>query len=124
MWTTCKRRSRRKSRTLLNRASPANDPYRTFYFPKGTFDTLAAFTTMLNALEFAIIGAYLAAVRQFSFMAARPNSFYFNNNNPHTYSRDELSYFAQVWASILGVECEHRVPGRVISNSNPDNQLN
>jgi hypothetical protein len=111
-------------RSLLNGTDASADPYQTFYFPAGTFDTLSAFTGMLNTLENAFIGAYLAAVRQFSFMAARPNSYYANNNNTHTYSRDELGYFAQVSASIMGIECEHRVLGRVISNSNPANQLN
>lgn len=111
-------------RSLLTATDPSTDPYQTFYFPAGTFDTLDAFTGMLNALEDAFIGAYLAAVRQFSFMATRPNSNYVNSNSTHTFSRDELSYFAQVSASILGVECEHRVLGRVISNTNPANQLN
>jgi hypothetical protein len=57
-------------------------------------------------------------------MAARGNSNYFNSNSTHTFSRDELIYFGQVSASILGIECEHRVLGRVISNTNPANQLN
>ncbi len=111
-------------RSLLGGSSAATDPYQTFYFPKGTFDTLASFTGMLNALEDAFIGAYLAAVRQFAFMASRPDVYYFNKTNTHTFNRDDLSYFAQVSASILGVECEHRVLGRVISNTNPANQLN
>lgn len=111
-------------RTLLNGTDASGDPYQTFYFPAGTFDTLSAFTGMLDALENAFIGAYLAAVRQFSFMAARANSDYFNSNSTHTFSRDELNYFAQVAASIMGIECEHRVLGRVISNTNPANQLN
>ncbi len=54
-------------------------------------------------------------------MASRPNSFYVNANQSHTSSRDDLSYFAQVAASIMGVECEHRTLGRVISNTNPAN---
>lgn len=111
-------------RSLLNGSNASGDPYQTFYFPKGTFDTLSAFTAMLDALENAFIGAYLAAIRQFAFMAARPNSDYFNSNNTHTFSRDELIYYSQVAASILGIECEHRVLGRVISNTNPANQLN
>ncbi|HSM77272.1 MAG TPA: ferritin-like domain-containing protein [Bryobacteraceae bacterium] len=111
-------------RSLLNGAAASGDPYQTFHFPAGTFDTLSAFTAMLDALENAFIGAYLAAVRQFGFMAARGNSNYFNSNSTHTFSRDELIYFGQVSASILGIECEHRVLGRVISNTNPANQLN
>jgi len=110
-------------RSLVNGSDASGDPYQTFYFPAGTFDTLAAFTAMLDALESAFIGAYLAAVRQFSFMASRPNSFYVNAAQTHTYSRDDLSYFAQVSASIMGVECEHRTLGRVISNTNPANNL-
>jgi hypothetical protein len=34
-----------------------------------------------------------------------------------------LDYFAKVSATIMGIECEHRVLGRVISNSNPANDL-
>jgi hypothetical protein len=36
----------------------------------------------------------------------------------------DLEYYAQVTAAILGIESEHRVLGRVISNTNPANQLN
>ena len=34
-----------------------------------------------------------------------------------------MAYFAKVAGTILGVESEHRVLGRVISNTNPANNL-
>lgn len=40
-----------------------------------------------------------------------------------TYSPEQLVYLSKVSASIMGVECEHRVLGRVISNSNPANNV-
>src|ERR1700678_922578 len=46
-------------RGLLGISSSANDPVQTFYFPAGTFDTLAPFIGTLEALENAFIGAYL-----------------------------------------------------------------
>ena len=36
---------------------------------------------------------------------------------------EQLEYYAKVAASIMGIECEHRVLGRVISNTNPANNL-
>ncbi len=41
-----------------------------------------------------------------------------------TYSSEQLVYLAKVSASIMGIESEHRVLGRVISNSNPANNRN
>ncbi len=52
-------------RSLLNGSAASGDPYQTFYFPAGAFDTQAAFTGMLIALESAFIGAYLAACLTF-----------------------------------------------------------
>jgi hypothetical protein len=114
-------------RSLISGTSPATDPYQTFYFPAGTFDTLPTFLATLNALENAFIGAYLSAVRQFAFMAANVarsgQGAYFSANGGHAYTTDELQYFAQVSASIMAIEQEHRVLGRVISNTNPSNNL-
>ena len=106
-------------------ASVATDPYQTFYFPSGTFDTLSAFTSTLETLEQAFIGAYLNAIREFSILASRattrgvPTGQY---GGP--YSGAQLSYFAEVAASILGIECEHRVLGMVINNVNQPNDRN
>ena len=103
-------------------ATPGGDPYQTFYFPAGTFDTLTAFIGILEALEQAFIGAYLNAIREFSLLAARattrgvPTGAY---GGP--YSGAQLSYFAEVAASILGIECEHRVLGLVITNTTQPN---
>jgi hypothetical protein len=109
-------------RDALQIKSAAGDPVQTFYFKEGTFDTLAAFTSTLNALENAFIGAYLNAVQELALMAsnARING---NGGGSSPFTAEELEYFAKLAASILGVECEHRVLGRVISNSNPANNL-
>lgn len=106
-------------------STAATDPYQTFYFPAGTFDTLGAFIPTLEALENAFIGAYLEAIREFSNLAIRATI----RNVPTgpyggPFSGGQLNYFAQVAASILGVECEHRVLGSVITNSTQPNNLN
>lgn len=113
-------------RSLLGGKSPSGDPVQTFYLPTGCFSSLSTFTAVLDALENAFIGAYLEATIEFAQMASdtrigrnrqkNPTGGYFDSRN--------LEYFAQVAASILGVESEHRVLGRVISNTNPANQLN
>ena len=56
-------------RTLLGLGSSTQDPYQTFYFPAGTFDTLPPFLALLDALENAFIGAYLTAVQEFAVLA-------------------------------------------------------
>ncbi len=112
-------------RGLLKIPNAAADPVQTFYFPKGTFDTLGPFLGLLDALENAFIGAYLNAIQEFSSMATRARL----QRSRHewfdpTYSPEELDYLAKVSATIMGIECEHRVLGRVISNSNPANNRN
>jgi hypothetical protein len=95
--------------------SAATDPYQMFYFPAGTFDTIAAFGATLEALENAFIGAYLNAVRELASLAARasqrgvPDGPY---GGP--FSAAQLEYFAMVVASVLGVEAEHRALARII----------
>ncbi len=108
-------------RALLGIAKPHLDPVQTFYFPTGTFDTLAAFTGTLDALENAFIGAYLNATQEFaakSAMARRRD-----DGKYEGYTAEQLDYFAKVAAAIMGIEAEHRVLGRVISNTNPANNL-
>jgi Ferritin-like domain len=101
------------------------DPYQTFYFPTGTFTTIGAFMATLESLENAFIGAYLNAIREFSNLAIRATIRNVPSGRPGgPFSGFELNYFAQVAASILGVECEHRVLGGVISNANQPNNLN
>ena len=106
-------------------SSAATDPYQTFYFPIGTFSNLTSFTNTLEALENAFIGAYLNAIREFSTLALRsvvrnvPTGPY---GGP--YSAAQLSYFAEVAASIMGIECEHRVLGGVINNVLQPNNFN
>ena len=110
-------------RSLLGISGASGDPVQTFYFPAGSFDTLGAFTGLLDALENAFIGAYLNAIQEFATMSATQRAFGKNNGDNGTYTTEQLDYFAKVSASILGIESEHRVLGRVISNSNPANNL-
>lgn len=113
-------------RTLIGKTSSSTDPVQTFYLPTGTFDTLGAFVGILDALENAFIGAYLNATIEFAQMAvdtARNRGSQLDaGGNPYT--PRVLEYFAEVAASIMGVEAEHRVLGRVVSNTNPANNLN
>jgi hypothetical protein len=105
-------------------AGASSDPYQTFYFPAGTFDTLSSFISTLETLEAAFIGAYLTAVREFSMMASQTGSSVPDGPYGGPYSAAQLDYFAQVAASIMGVEAEHRVLGTVILNANQPNNLN
>jgi hypothetical protein len=115
-------------RSLLGIADAGHDPVQTFYFPAGSFDTLAAFTGLLDALENAFIGAYLNAIQELAakaaYVRAHAGEERHHDDSDSKYSAEQLEYFAKVAASIMGIECEHRVLGRVISNSNPANNLN
>ena len=115
-------------RSLLGIPSSASDPVQTFYFPAGTFETLGNFTGLLDALENAFIGAYLNAIQEFAAKSAalreRNEESHRDDDSEKRYTVAQLDYFAKVAGSIMGIECEHRVLGRVISNSNPANNLN
>jgi hypothetical protein len=112
-------------RGLLGIPKSSADPVQTFYFPAGSFDTLGPFLGLLDALENAFIGAYLNAIQEFASKAAWVREQRRQGNNyDETYSPEQLDYLAKVSASIMGIECEHRVLGRVISNSNPANDRN
>ncbi len=104
-------------RALLGISGSASDPVQTFYFPAGVFDTLTPFIATLEALENAFISAYMNAIVEFSRMSGVAGS----NSD---YTSGQLSYYAEVAAAILGVECEHRTLGRVIANLNPANNRN
>jgi hypothetical protein len=106
----------------LGGASAAGDPYQTFYFAEGTFSNLATFLATLNALENAFIGAYLNAIQEFSSKAALAATGGLSGADAQHTAAD-YEYFAKIAASILGVEAEHRVLGRVIGNNNPANNL-
>ena len=112
-------------RALTGGSSAARDPFQTFYFPTGSFDTLGAFLGLLNALENAFIGAYLAATKEFAAMAAdvKAGAASYTDASGAAYTSGQLEYFAQVAAAIQGVESEHRVLGRVIGNNNPANNV-
>jgi hypothetical protein len=110
-------------RSLLGISGPSGDPAQTFYFPAGSFETLSAFTGLLNALENAFIGAYLNAIQEFAAMSAKAHEAGWRDRDGGRYTSEKLDYFAKVSATIMGIECEHRVLGRVISNTNPANNL-
>lgn len=112
-------------RALISGANPGTDPVQTFYLPTGTFNSLASFTSVLNALESAFIGAYLAATLEFAQMAcdSRAGGVRQSSATGSLYSSSTLEYLAQLSASIMGVECEHRVLGRDLSSSNPANNV-
>jgi Ferritin-like domain len=106
-------------RGLLGINDASKDPVQTFYFPSGSFDTLGAFLALLDALENAFIGAYMNAIQEFAAMSARLRILGFLEGQ--NYTAEQLDYFAKVSASIMGVECEHRVLGRDLGNLNPAN---
>lgn len=89
-----------------------------FYFPTGTFDSLAGFLPVLVALETAFIGAYMTAVEEFASMAASYNGFSSQQANPaksgSNLTQGDLVLYAKVASSILGVESEHRALARAI----------
>jgi hypothetical protein len=75
----------------------------TIYFPSGAFSSSGNFLSLLDTLENAFIGAYLAAV---SYWASQ-----------------SLPGYAEDAAQIMGIEAEHRALGRVTSGTNPPNNL-
>ncbi len=105
-------------------ADATTDPYQTFYFPTGTFDTISAFTSMLETLENAFIGAYLTAIGELASLAIAPGNPTAAGPYGGPYSSSQLGYFAEVAASIMGIEAEHRVLGQVILNAAQPNNLN
>lgn len=110
-------------RSLLGIKASSGDPAQTFYFPAGAFDTLGTFLGLLNALENAFIGAYLNAIQEFAKMSTRLRDGWWWDRDGTRYSAQQLDYFAKVSATIMGIEAEHRVLGRVIGNNNPANNL-
>jgi hypothetical protein len=107
-------------RSLLGISDASKDPVQTFYFPSGGFDTLGPFLALLDALENAFIGAYMTAIQEFATMSSRVRLLGFLDGEPK-YTAEQLDYFAKVSASIMGVECEHRVLGRDIGGMIPAN---
>jgi hypothetical protein len=110
-------------RGQLGISGASSDPYTTFYFAPGTFDTLSPFISLLETLENAFIGAYLVAVRELSNLAVQTGPGKPLGPPGGPFNADQLSYYAQVAASIMGVEAEHRTLGNVINNVNPANNL-
>jgi hypothetical protein len=95
--------SEEKAHLDLLLGAGAAAPPATFYFTASTFSDLGTFTSTLDALETAFIGAYAAAVQRFCDL-----------------SQGDLAKLA---SRILGVEAEHRVLGRVITGALPPNNL-
>ncbi len=85
---------------VTNGGAPATT---TFHFPADTFDNLATFLTVLDQLENAFIGAYLAAMQRFAALGQ--------------------PLLAEIAGQILGVESEHRVLGQIIAEASPPNDL-
>jgi hypothetical protein len=110
-------------RKLLGIPNPGGDPNQTFYFASTVFSQVPAFLMTLEALEDAFIGAYINAIREFAALASatQAGATYRNPASGGTFSAAELDYLAEVSGTILGVESEHRVLGRVIASVNPAN---
>jgi hypothetical protein len=100
-----------------------NDPYQTFYFAPDTFSSISVFLATLNALENAFIGAYLTLIEELAYKATAALQGHLTGGDTK-YSAQQYELFAKIAASILGVESEHRVLGRVIGNVNPANNYN
>ena len=113
-------------RSLIGKTSSTTDPVQTFYLPSSAFETIAGFTGLLDALENAFIGAYLTATIEFAQMAVDAKGFGRRQRDAFgkPYKTTDLEYFAQVAASIMGVEAEHRVLGRDVSGMIPANNRN
>jgi hypothetical protein len=113
-------------RTLIGKTSSTTDPVQTFYLPSNAFETIGGFTGLLDALENAFIGAYLTATIEFAQMAVDAKGFGRRQRDAFgkPYKTTDLEYFAQVAASIMGVEAEHRVLGRDVSGMIPANNRN
>ena len=113
-------------RTLIGKASSTTDPVQTFYLPSSAFETIGGFTGLLDALENAFIAAYLEATIEFAQMAVDAKGFGRPQRDAFgkPYKTTDLEYFAQVAASIMGVEAEHRVLGRDVSGMIPANNRN
>lgn len=103
-------------RAQLNISASTSDPVQMFYFPTGTFDTLANFFPIIIALETAFVAAYMTAVQEFGLMLGdvSPYSSTQMAASGTTYSATELATFAMICAAILGVEAEHRTLARAI----------
>lgn len=102
----------------------AIDPVQNFYFKPATFSNINIFIATLAVLENAFIGAYLNTIREFASLAARSGEKGVANGPfGGPYSAAQLEWFGEVAASIMGVECEHRVLGPVILNANQPNNL-
>lgn len=86
-----------------------------FYFPTGAFANAANFLAVLDALETAFIGAYLAAIREWANPASAAAM-----SVPSGFTAWQL---AEVAGQFLGTEAEHRALGRVTSGMNPPNNL-
>ena len=87
-----------------------------FFFPTGSFKNQHTFLAVLSALEDAFIGAYLAAIGDWSRKDSPARE-----TVPEGFTPSQL---AQIAAQIMGVEAEHRVLGRDVDNQAvPNNRI-
>jgi Ferritin-like domain len=112
-------------RGLIGQTVATADPVQTFYFPRATFDDLDTFLSILDGLENAFVGAYLAAIRELTHMLAGlgPEITTQVDAKGAPYSATQLAFSVEAAASILGVEAEHRALGRVIGHGIPANNV-
>jgi hypothetical protein len=85
-----------------------------FYFPAGSFKNSAAYLGVLDALETAFIGAYLAAIGEWAGDSSPALAQTYGFTGPQ---------LAKIAGQFMGTEAEHRVLGRVTSGANPPNNL-
>jgi hypothetical protein len=86
-----------------------------FYFPNGVFEKQGLFFHVLDALETAFIGAYIAAIGEWAGDSPAAVS-----TVPSGFTAPQL---AKIAGQFLGTESEHRALGRVANNENPPNNL-
>ena len=98
-----------RQHAALLAARGAISPHRHYYFPAATFARLGytrdvgTFLWVLDHIETALVGAYLAALGQFS--------------------QQRSTELAQIAARILGTEAQHRVLGRLVAGDTPSDNL-
>jgi hypothetical protein len=109
-------------RSLLGLSNSAADPYQTFYFNPALFSDFTSCLSYLVLFENIFIGAYLAATVEFGLLAAQGQTLTFSGQQ---FAPTDLAFYAQVAASILGIESQHLALGRSLNpNIIPANNIN
>lgn len=112
-------------RQLTGRTASSMDPVQTFFFPANTFNSFDAFIQLLLQLEEAAVGITMTAVREFAQMAADTKARVATqvDFSGRKYTSTQLELFAEVAASLVGVEAEHRALGRDAAEAIPANNV-